>query len=199
MNIFGDISRVLTSFLVLVQVACSNKPSKSLEFVVIPEHGQEANELNLRLKFQSNTKDSFLFDRAVFSIYDPVLEDSDLLLKYNPSNILNALEHSQCMIESTTHSKRFFSNIQLFKGEVMQMKSILMLEPTYDTIRLLPNKASEVTINRINVNRLKNELNDDTIRIHYFFKASKEQIAQGYKSMALVSNWFSLKQTKAAH
>jgi hypothetical protein len=165
-----------------------------IQLSAIPEFTNQKKQLRLKLSFKSYKKRSFLFDRKVFSVYDPNFENEDLLAKgMDQMKLLDSIRFSQCIIENKMHEKRFFSDIRLFENETIQAKSVFMLDPNYDTINLTSNNEINIYTDYIDVNRFKNEIDDDTIRITYFFKPLHKQEIFGFKTIVTTSNWFPIR------
>lgn len=173
--------------------SCVKKNSSETRININSEFDSTGKQLRLKLNFKSAEKDTFLFDRNVFSVFNSNLENENLLLgEITETSLVDKIKYSQCIVENKKHVKRFFSDVRLFENEEVQAKSVLMLDPNYDTISLAPNNEINVSTNYIDINRFKNDVSDSVVRVIYIFKPTSEQEKLGFRPKILTSNWFSV-------
>jgi hypothetical protein len=182
--------RLLLFFLFL---QCSSEPKSSIVFKVFAEKNKEGNEVRLAFTFASNKEATLLFNWDALSVFDPTFEKDGILQNKEPlEKLIDSISNTQFVIENESHENRFFSDIQLFEGEQMDVKNVFALEPKIDTVKINVNHVVNLKSEPINSNRLKINLTDSLIRLRYLFKPTSEQQAAGFKPYILTSNWFKL-------
>jgi hypothetical protein len=181
--------------LALTLCQCTSDTSSQAQFLVTPKFSREGNKVVLDYKFQSKEKQTFLLNCDALSVYDPNFEREDLLKNIPDLNrLLDSLKYSQFVIENKKNEKRFFSDIKLFEGEEMAMKSVFSFEDKVDTVSISIGKEALLSTDTILINRLKINKSDDEIRLHYLFHPTVEQTQLGYRPMLITSNWFKLQK-----
>lgn len=197
MNIVIKISRVGICIGIFCLFACTSRQSNerdlNIDFKISPISFPDKNKVQLTFSFASDTEQKILMDWDALSVYDPPFEkDSILTRKMSIDELLGEISHSQFVIENESHERRLFSDIQLFEGETIEMKSEFKLEPKIDTIIIRPKIPVEVKSDVIDTKRLKIQESDSTVKLYYLFKPTDEQKAAGFKPQILSSNWFKL-------
>ncbi len=178
--------------LILLISQCSNEKETQIEFTVVPELSEEGDTLRMQFDFRSDAQQTLLLDWDALSIYDPTFEKEGLLANdIELRNLLDSISQSQFVIENETRDRRFFSDIKLFEGEIMEAKSVFSFDSQVDTLHLSKNGISIKSM-AINVNRLKIEPTDSVIRLHYLFKPTTEQKRAGFKVLIVSSDWFKI-------
>jgi hypothetical protein len=182
---------------VLVMVAlsgCDRKsatdPSLKITIAGIKEnkYGPVA---TLVLEFKSNVERKLVFDWAAFSKECGSEQSKEVFSKCgnNLQCILDAIAHSQIVIENKKGEMLFFTE----KTDAFFNRPMKLSNCAGNSFKYLQLKANEsialFPIERF-VSDLKPHENDDDVRLHYLFKPTQEQRAQGYKPIYISSNWF---------
>jgi hypothetical protein len=184
------LNKLSVLLLVLLILACSSSHHQSVDFTVKSEPIEDS-KVVLSFDFKSSDAQTILIDWDALSVYNPQYEKNVKELT-DLEEVLNHIEHPQFVIENKTNQQRLFSDVQLFEGETMEMKSVFPVGPDVDTIDLEPNKSAVVKSEPIILNRLKISESDKTIRLHYLFKPTDEQKRNGFEQFIMTSNWFEL-------
>jgi len=192
MSAEGNFRIEMLLVLFIVVPACSSAPNQSMRFNARVEHTSDIDKIKLQFAFSSATKQVILIDWDALSVYNPQYEEDSLINVSDLNGTINSIHHSQFVIENKSNQRRLFSDVILFEGETMEMKSAFPVGNNIDTLNLEANKPSLVRSAPIIVNRLKVSETDKTIRLHYLFKPTDEQKRNGFKQLILTSNWFEL-------
>lgn len=158
--------------------------------------------------FSSDVDTTFLFDRKSlcffcidnkedsslsWSVYNSISVSRDLV------SILNKISYSQILVENKGSIGHFFTHfIYMDTTKGFSYDPIYPCDPlspsTYSeecvkTVRLKPGKPESFRVTFLK-NHLRTSADDNEIRLHYLFKPTQEQKAQGFKPLILTSNWF---------
>ena len=171
----------------------AKETAQPTRFNITTEFAASGSQLRLVLTFSSSSYDTFLFDKSMFSIFNQNFEPASHLKKgMDGAATYKRIKTSQCIIENKAGAQRFFSDVRLFEGEVVQAKSVFQLDRSYDSVYLTPDNKVTLTTNFIDVNRLRNSPKDSVIRIVYIFRPDAAQKKIGLKPKEITSNWFSI-------
>lgn len=174
---------------------CSTNNHSFVQLKVVPQF-EVYNKMKLSFFILSNRDSTFLWDWNALSVETSNVEKDNLISsKDGPEDILKKISNSQIVIENKKMSKRFFSDVKLFEGETVNVKTFFRAGDSYDTIRARAGKEFFIQSRSIDVNRFKIIESDTTIRLHYLFKPTKEQESVGFKPLIITSEWFSLKNS----
>jgi hypothetical protein len=171
----------------------TNQNSPSTHLNITTQLATSGTQVRLILTFSSNGNDTFLFDKSMFSVFNRNFEPASHLKKgKDGATIYKKINTSQCIIENKDGVQRFFSDLRLFAGEVIQYKSVFQVDRSYDSVYLTPDNKVTLTTHFIDVNRLRNSPKDSVIRIVYIFRPNDAQKKIGLKPKEITSNWFSI-------
>lgn len=147
----------------------------------------------ISLDFESQTKKKIVFDLKAFSKECGKREDSTLIAKRfrDLNHILQAITHSQIVIENKNGDMVFFSDYtDAFLSR--PFRQVNCAADWEKNLELKPgNPVSLEPLERF-VSDLKPKENDNCVRFHYMFKPTESQIVQGYETFYASSNWVAL-------
>lgn len=189
------IVRFCIAIILLSVIECNiQSNSENLSFEIFSSVNVHGNTVKLDMKFGNDLKDKrILIDKDAFSIYDPKFESDSIKLEgVALIKVLEDLRYSQFVLENNSFKRRLFSDVRIFDGEQIEMKSEFSLTQSYDTVDLVKGKGV-IHFDSIQLKRLKIDESDSIVRLHYLFKPTPDQMKYGFRSVILTSNWFSLK------
>ncbi|MFO0508361.1 MAG: hypothetical protein ACK5YS_05770 [bacterium] len=188
-------TKIFTLLIIFLNGCSSELPNELNDFVITPTYSTKdgVEYIGLTSEFKFNRDTNFIFDHDALSLDSYYAEDENILNAQNDLFvIMDSIKHPQFVIENRKGVMRFFSEITFFEDEKFNSKDVFKLERTLDTLKIRRNESAIVKSIFIDVNRLKINQSDSTIRLYYIYKPSEEERALGFNPIVLKSNWVSL-------
>jgi hypothetical protein len=175
---------------------CAPDPhNKFIDFVITTTYSvkDSIEYIALTSEFKFTRDVNFIFDHDALSLESYTTEDEKIVnIPNDLFAIIDSIRRPQFIIENQKSEKRFFSEIKFFDGEKISPKCVFKLERTLDTLRLRKNQSAKVKSIVIDVNRLKINEGDSTIRLYYVYKPTEEEKAIGFSPICFKSDWVNL-------